>query len=88
MRRLRSFCGADAANGPVVVTGIAVSCRDHCTEMLALNDERGARWLSVHNAYLNYAVDLGLPGLTLFLMLLFAWSQGWIQPHAIGARPQ
>jgi O-antigen ligase len=23
----------------------------------------------VHNAYLNYAVDLGLPGLALFLML-------------------
>lgn len=23
----------------------------------------------------------------LFLLLLFAWSQGWIQPHAVGARP-
>jgi O-antigen ligase len=38
-------------------------------DYLALNRERGARWLSVHNAYLNYAVDLGLPGLALFLML-------------------
>ena len=23
----------------------------------------------------------------LFLLLLFAWHQGWIEPHAIGARP-
>jgi cytochrome bd-type quinol oxidase subunit 2 len=22
----------------------------------------------------------------LFVLLLFAWSQGWIQPHRIGAR--
>lgn len=36
-------------------------------DYLALNDARGAAWLSVHNAYLNYAVDLGLPGLVLFL---------------------
>ena len=39
-------------------------------DYLALNDLRGAAWLSVHNAYLNYAVDLGLPGLVLFLWLL------------------
>lgn len=38
--------------------------------MLALNDLRGARWLRVHNAYLEYAMDLGWLGLGLFLVLL------------------
>ena len=38
--------------------------------VLALNEKRGATWISVHNVYLEYAMDLGLPGLTLFLLLL------------------
>jgi O-antigen ligase len=38
-------------------------------DMIALNQQRGQdTWRSVHNAYLQYAVDLGLPGL-----FLFAW---------------
>jgi putative inorganic carbon (HCO3(-)) transporter len=39
-------------------------------DMIALNQVRGGAdtWRSVHNAYLQYAVDLGLPGL-----LMFAW---------------
>jgi putative inorganic carbon (HCO3(-)) transporter len=42
-------------------------------DILALNEARGkATWRSVHNAYLEYAVDLGLPGLLLFLALLVA----------------
>jgi len=42
-------------------------------DILALNDARGqATWRSVHNAYLEYAVDLGLPGLALFVWLLIA----------------
>jgi O-antigen ligase len=37
--------------------------------MLALNQARGqSTWRSVHNVYLQYAVDLGIPG-----FLLFAW---------------
>ena len=40
--------------------------------ILALNDARGATWTKVHNVYLEYAVDLGLPGVGLFLMLLYA----------------
>ena len=40
-------------------------------DILALNDVRGSRWVSVHNAYLEYAVDLGLPGLSLFVLLLW-----------------
>ena len=39
-------------------------------DMLALNDARGFdTWRSVHNAYLQYAVDLALPGLLLFAAL-------------------
>jgi O-antigen ligase len=42
-------------------------------DTLALNEARGRdTWRSVHNAYLEYAVDLGLPGIALFLWLLFA----------------
>ena len=50
------------AQNPIVGAGIG-------NDMLALNDYRGRdTYRSVHNAYLQYAVDLGLPGL-----LLFAW---------------
>ena len=38
--------------------------------ILALNAARGATWTEVHNVYLEYAADLGLPGLILFLLLL------------------
>ena len=49
-------------HNPIVGAGIG-------NDMLALNKYRGkATFRSVHNAYLQYAVDLGLPG-----MLLFAW---------------
>jgi len=37
---------------------------------LAMNMERGETWRMVHNVYLQYAVELGLPGLLLFLFLL------------------
>lgn len=37
---------------------------------LALNEARGASWVPVHNVYLEYATDLGLPGLLFFLLLL------------------
>ena len=42
-------------------------------DLLALNETRGrATWRSVHNAYLQAAVDLGLPGMALLLALLIA----------------
>jgi O-antigen ligase len=47
---------------PIVGAGIG-------SNMLALNEEVGSTWRDVHNAYLQYAVDLGLPGLGLFLAL-------------------
>jgi putative inorganic carbon (hco3(-)) transporter len=48
---------------PVVGTGLG-------TNILALNEERGASWTAVHNVYLEHGVELGLPGLTLFVGLL------------------
>ena len=45
----------------------AFCCFDQ--NVLAMNQERGATWREVHNVYLQYAVDLGLPGLSLFLAL-------------------
>ena len=48
---------------PIVGAGIGQN-------MLAMNEVRGDHWLKVHNVYLQYAVDLGLPGLVLYLMLL------------------
>jgi O-antigen ligase len=47
---------------PLVGTGIGA-------DTLALNDQVGPAWHAVHNVYLQYAVDLGLPGLGLFLAL-------------------
>jgi probable O-glycosylation ligase (exosortase A-associated) len=48
---------------PIVGAGVGMN-------VLALNEERGPYWLNVHNVYLQYAVDLGIPGLVLFLILL------------------
>ena len=52
-----------AARHPIIGAGIGQN-------MLALNQERGNLWSEVHNVYLQYALDLGLPGLALFLALL------------------
>jgi O-antigen ligase len=50
------------AHNPIVGVGVG-------NDMIALNQERGQEtWRSVHNVYLQYAVDLGIPG-----VLLFAW---------------
>ncbi len=47
---------------PVIGVGIG-------QDILAMNAERGDDWTQVHNAYLQYAVDLGIPGLVLFAWL-------------------
>ena len=51
------------SENPVVGAGIGMNA-------LALNELRGALWKKIHNAYLEYAVDLGLPGLALCLIIL------------------
>jgi len=48
---------------PVAGAGIGMN-------ILALDRERGSYGTAVHNVYLQYAVELGLPGLILFLLLL------------------
>jgi hypothetical protein len=50
---------------PIVGAGAGMS-------VLALNEARGATWVPVHNVYLEYATDLGLPGLLFFLLMLGA----------------
>lgn len=50
---------------PVLGAGVGMN-------VLALNEARGVTWHAVHNAYLEYAVELGLPGLVFFLLLLGA----------------
>ena len=39
--------------------------------VLAVNEARGSNvWTDVHNAYLNYGVEMGIPGITLFIALV------------------
>src|SRR5205823_1974219 len=49
---------------PIVGAGIGMG-------VLALNEAGGPRWHDVHNVYLQYAVDLGFPGLILFVVLVY-----------------
>jgi O-antigen ligase len=56
---------AFVSSHPIVGAGIG-------QDMNVLAQERGVPWTSVHNVYLEYAVDLGLPGLALFVLLLVA----------------
>lgn len=64
---------------PVIGAGVG-------TNILALNQERGPSWRAVHNAYLEYAVELGIPGLVLFLLLLVGCvkSVRFVQRRCVG----
>ena len=50
---------------PVVGAGLGM-------DVLALNEERGEHWTAVHDVYLQYGVDLGVPGMLLYVALLAA----------------
>jgi O-antigen ligase len=51
------------AHNPIIGVGIG-------QDLIAMNEERGRdTWRRVHNAYLQYAVDLGIPGMLLFIWL-------------------
>lgn len=63
---------------PVVGAGLGMNA-------LALNETRGSTWIMVHNVYLEYAMDLGLPGLALFLAL-FATCLGSVRSVARSTR--
>jgi probable O-glycosylation ligase (exosortase A-associated) len=60
------------AHNPVIGVGMG-------QDMIALNQERGqSTWRSVHNVYLEYAVDLGIPGFLLFSWLhLLCFRSAW-----------
>jgi putative inorganic carbon (HCO3(-)) transporter len=49
---------------PIIGAGLGM-------DVLALNQVRGVDWVQVHNVYLEYAVDLGVPGAVLFLALFY-----------------
>lgn len=51
------------ADNPIIGAGLGVN-------VLALNKVRGPTWTEIHNVYLQYGVDLGIPGLVLFIILL------------------
>jgi len=60
------IASAIVAQNPILGVGMG-------QDILALNAARGkSTWRSVHNAFLQYAVDLGLPGALLFIWLLIA----------------
>lgn len=65
--RMRDYLTAAqlVLDNPLTGTGVG-------TNMLAMNEARGATWTEIHNVYLTFTVELGLPGLILFVMLLFA----------------
>jgi O-antigen ligase len=49
---------------------------------LALNKMRGPTWKMVHNVYLEYAMDLGIPGLLIFIILMWKVISGTVRAKA------
>ena len=67
-------------DNPIIGAGVGMNT-------LALNDVRGSLWKAIHNVYIEYAVELGLPGLLLFLSLLIGCirSATFVQTRSAGA---
>ena len=61
--RLRDSIAAAGyvAGHPLLGAGIGMNA-------LAMNSVRGETWTEIHNVYLQFAVELGIPGLLLFLL--------------------
>ncbi|OFW15156.1 MAG: hypothetical protein A3F70_01545 [Acidobacteria bacterium RIFCSPLOWO2_12_FULL_67_14] len=56
-------------------------------DVLVMNEERGIdTWRRVHNVYLQYGVDLGLPGMLLFIWLHVVCVRGAHQAERRAAR--
>ena len=58
-------------SNPIIGAGIGMNT-------LAMKEARGG-WLPVHNVYLEHGLDLGLPGLVLFLLLLISCLKATVQ---------
>ena len=56
------------SNNPITGVGLGQN-------VIALNQQRGETWREIHNVYLQYAVDLGVAGLGLFLWLFVSLIQ-------------
>jgi probable O-glycosylation ligase (exosortase A-associated) len=66
---------------PIVGAGIGM-------DVLALNEVRGPSWRQVHNIYFELAVDLGFPGLILFLLLFFGvFKAVWSSQKRLSDQP-
>jgi O-antigen ligase len=59
-----------------VMTGHPVMGVGLGQDVLGLNEIRGETWMPVHNVYLQYGADLGVPGLVLFVAVLAAAYRG------------
>lgn len=53
-----------ALSSPIVGAGVGMN-------VVAMNEARGGEWRPVHNVFLEYTMDLGVPGLLLFVWLLW-----------------
>jgi hypothetical protein len=58
-----------ALSSPVVGAGVGMN-------VLAMNEARGGEWRPVHNVFLELTMDLGVPGLLVFLSLLWTSVTG------------
>lgn len=65
---------------PIIGAGLGMN-------MLAMREARGG-WLRVHNVYLEHAIDLGLPGLAIFLALLVSCIQAVARIQRRGVSPE
>jgi hypothetical protein len=63
-----------ALSSPVIGAGIGMN-------VLAMNEARGGEWRPVHNVFLELTMDLGMPGLLLFVGLLWTSIQNSAEVH-------
>jgi probable O-glycosylation ligase (exosortase A-associated) len=64
---------------PVMGSGVGMNIQ-------AMNEARGGEWRQVHNVFLELAMDLGLPGVLLYIGLLVSCVKSTVQAqrHAAG----
>ncbi len=62
-------------SNPIIGAGIGMNT-------LAMKEARGG-WLPVHNVYLEHGLDLGLPGLVLFVLLLWSCHKATVQAQRV-----